>query len=93
MEGELWEVLECKWTRRIVEYLADGEARFNEIERALAIPTSTLSDRLDRLESAGIVTREVEDASPPAVRYGLTGRGERLAELLEEIDRLDAQSS
>lgn len=88
MAGELWDVLECKWTRRIVAHLAGGEARFNEIERAIEVPTSTLSDRLKRLESAGVVTREVEDASPPAVRYGLTEKGERLAELLCEIDSL-----
>lgn len=89
MEGDLWDVLGCKWTRRIVSHLAEGEARFNEIERAIEIPTSTLSDRLKRLESVGVVSREVEDDSPPAVRYGLTETGERLAELLGEIDRLD----
>lgn len=89
MAEDLWDVLGCKWTRRIVSHLADDEARFNDIERAIEIPTSTLSDRLKRLESAGIVGREVEDTSPPAVRYGLTERGERLAELLAEIDRLD----
>ncbi len=93
MGEELWAVLGCKWSRRLVEYLASGEARFNEIERATAVPTSTLSNRLKRLESAGIVSREVEDASPPAVRYGLTEEGERLAQLLAEIDRLDAQST
>lgn len=89
MEGELWTVLGCKWTRRIVTHLAGSKARFNEIERAIEVPTSTLSDRLKRLESAGVVSREVEGCSPPAVRYGLTETGERLAELLAEIDRLD----
>ncbi|KYH26069.1 HxlR-like helix-turn-helix [Halalkalicoccus paucihalophilus] len=89
MAEDLWDVLGCKWTRRIVSHLAEGEARFNGIERAIGTPTSTLSDRLKRLESAGIVSREVKDDSPPAVRYGLTERGERLAELLTEIERLD----
>ncbi len=89
MEEKLWDVLDCKWTRRIVVHLAGKSARFNEIKRAIEIPTSTLSDRLTRLESAEVVSRTVEDASPPAVRYGLTDRGERLAELLAEIDRLD----
>ncbi len=89
MEGPLWDVLGCKWTRRIVFHLSGETARFNEIERAIEVPTSTLSDRLKRLESAGVVSREVESSSPPAVRYGLTETGERLVELLCEIDRLD----
>ncbi|MFC7224263.1 MULTISPECIES: winged helix-turn-helix transcriptional regulator [Halalkalicoccus] len=88
MGGKLWDVLECKWTRQIVGQLAGGSARFNEIERAMDVPTSTLSDRLKRLESAGIVSREVEDDSPPAVRYALTEKGERLAALIAEIDAL-----
>lgn len=53
MGGELWDVLECNWTRQIVGQLAGESARFNEIERAMDVPTSTLSDRLKRLESAG----------------------------------------
>ncbi|ADJ14190.1 winged helix-turn-helix transcriptional regulator [Halalkalicoccus jeotgali] len=89
MGTDLWDVLGCKWTRRIVAHLAGGETRFNEIKRALGVPTSTLSARLKRLESSDIVFREVEESTPPAVHYGLTNRGERLAELLAEIDRLD----
>lgn len=74
MGGELWEVLECKWTRQLMEHLAAGEARFNEIEHAIEVPTSTLSNRLKRLESVEVVSREVGDDSPPAVRYALTER-------------------
>lgn len=50
------------------------------------VPTSTLSNRLKQLEPTGTVSREVEDDSPPSVRYSLTEKGERLVALIEEID-------
>lgn len=89
MAGEVWDVLGCKWTRQVIEHLSRESARFNEIERNVDVPTSTLSDRLERLERADVIARTVEDASPPAVRYSLTEKGERLADLVAEIEALD----
>lgn len=88
MAESLWDVLGCKWTRQIIERLAGESARFNEIERTLDVPTSTLSNRLKQLERTGIVIRSVGDGSPPSVSYSLTEKGERLAALIEEIDAL-----
>ena len=47
-----------RWFPLIVRDLAPGCRRFSELQRSLAgISPKTLSDRLRRLEEAGIVTR------------------------------------
>jgi DNA-binding HxlR family transcriptional regulator len=50
-----------------------------------AIPTSTLADRLRRLEDAGIVSRERYSEHPPRYTYRLTGRGRALGPVLDAL--------
>lgn len=86
----LWEVLGCKWTFHILRLLAREEARFNQIkDRIEGLPASTLSTRLKSLQSEDVVRREVGDGSPPTVTYSLTGKGEKLADIIAEIERLE----
>jgi len=70
-----------RWGLPIVAGIGTGYDRFNALARLLA-PASprALSQGLTALGNHGLVTREVVDGRPPASRYGLTGRGERLAE-------------
>jgi DNA-binding HxlR family transcriptional regulator len=71
------EILGDRWTLLIVRELVAGMEGFNDIARGLpGIPRSLLSDRLARLEAAGVVTRE-----PRAGRghnYRLTDAGREL---------------
>ena len=66
-----------RWTPLIVRDLAPGW-RFSELQRSLGgISPKTLSDRLRRLEEAGIVTRACFAEMPPRVEYRLTDKGLR----------------
>lgn len=86
----IWEVLGCKWTFHVVRLLAERDARFNEIERAIeGLPANTLSTRLKSLEAEGIVDRRVAGTSPPTVTYSITEKGAELAAILEDIETLE----
>lgn len=59
---------------------SSGASRFNEFRQSLpGISPTTLSERLDRLEAAGIVERELVPGRPPHAEYRLTAKGRRLA--------------
>lgn len=63
------------WTLTIIEALADGELRYCAIQRTIGnLNPATLTKKLARLESAGLITRR-ENAETSAVFYTLTKRG------------------
>ena len=70
----------------IVRDLAPGCRRFSELQRSLGgISPKTLSDRLRRLEEAGIVTRACFAEMPPRVEYRLTDKGLALLSVIESM--------
>ncbi len=82
------EVVCGKWTLLIVRDLAEGNARFCELERSLeGISPRTLSLRLRALEEEGIVARHTFPEVPPRVEYALTVKGEALVPLIEDMRR------
>jgi DNA-binding HxlR family transcriptional regulator len=69
------EILADRWTPLILRELLAGGHHFNELERGLpGIPRSLLSQRLRRLERAGVVERHVA-ANGRASTYDLTPAG------------------
>ncbi len=75
-----------KWKGSILYLLAEAPARFNVLRRLMGDPPArSLSDQLKELEAARLVRRRVEDASPPAVIYALTARGESLRPVLAAL--------
>jgi DNA-binding HxlR family transcriptional regulator len=59
---------------------SSGATRFNEFRQSLpGVSPTTLSDRLEQLEAAGIVERQLVPGRPPHTEYSLTRRGQRLA--------------
>jgi DNA-binding HxlR family transcriptional regulator len=59
---------------------SSGVARFNEFRQSLpGVSPTTLSERLEELEAAGIVERRLVAGRPPHTEYSLTRRGKRLA--------------
>jgi DNA-binding HxlR family transcriptional regulator len=59
---------------------SSGAARFNEFRQSLpGVSPTTLSERLEQLEAAGIVERHLVPGRPPHTEYTLTPRGERVA--------------
>jgi DNA-binding HxlR family transcriptional regulator len=74
------ELLERRWTLGTIYACSSGAARFNEFRQSLpGISPTTLSDRLEHLEAAGIVERDLIPGRPPHAEYRLTPRGKRLA--------------
>jgi DNA-binding HxlR family transcriptional regulator len=80
------EIISGKWTLLVIRDLADGSARFCELERSLeGISPRTLSLRLRALEEQGIVERHTFPEVPPRVEYALTGKGRALVPLIEDM--------
>jgi DNA-binding HxlR family transcriptional regulator len=78
------EIVCGKWTLLVIRDLADGRARFCELERSLkGISPRTLSLRLRALEEEGIVERETFSEVPPRVEYALTEKGRALVPIIE----------
>jgi DNA-binding HxlR family transcriptional regulator len=74
------DLLERRWTLGTIYACSSGASRFNEFRQSLpGVSPTTLSDRLDQLEKAGIVERELVPGRPPHAEYRLTEKGRRLA--------------
>jgi DNA-binding HxlR family transcriptional regulator len=73
-------LLERRWTMATIYACSSGAHRFNEFRQSLpGVSPTTLSERLEQLEAAGIVERRLVAGRPPHAEYALTSRGERLA--------------
>lgn len=69
-----------RWSLAIVAQLTEGPQRFNDLAAAVApIARTVLSERLRRLEEAGIVSRREYSQSPQRWNYRLTMAGADLA--------------
>jgi DNA-binding HxlR family transcriptional regulator len=72
-----------RWSLLLVEALLDGERRFGELaERVPGIAPNILTDRLRRLEHAGVIVAAPYSHKPLRVRYRLTVDGHELAGVL-----------
>lgn len=75
LEGVL-ALLGDRWTLRVVAALIDGPLTFGDLRRQLpGVAANVLSERLRRLERAGVVDREPYSVRPPRSRYRLLPRG------------------
>ena len=73
-------LLERRWTLATIYACSKGAARFNEFRQSLpGVSPTTLSERLEQLEAAGILERRMVPGRPPHTEYTLTSDGERLA--------------
>jgi DNA-binding HxlR family transcriptional regulator len=80
------ELLERRWTLGTIYACSSGAARFNEFRQSLpGVSPTTLSERLDQLERAGIVERELVAGHPPHAEYRLTAKGKRLATAVTKL--------
>ncbi|MGD9735643.1 MAG: winged helix-turn-helix transcriptional regulator [Solirubrobacterales bacterium] len=74
-------LLERRWTMATIYACSSGAVRFNEFRQSLpGVSPTTLSERLDQLEQAGVVERTLVPGRPPHSEYRLTPRGRRLAQ-------------
>lgn len=84
--AETLDEIGTQWRLHVLHDLQGGEMRFNELKEATGASSRTLSQTLDALMEAGLVDRRSEEASPIAVYYSLTDKGEDLAPVFEALD-------
>nr|WP_201468762.1 helix-turn-helix domain-containing protein [Microbacterium hydrocarbonoxydans] len=95
-DGDVWPecgiarfltLLDGPWATLIVRELLVGPARFTELKEALpGISAHTLTNRLRKFESSGLVTRTVYAEIPPRVVYELTPTGQGLRPVLDSMN-------
>ncbi len=71
----------------IIATLRNGNMRFNELQRALEINPTTLTDRLNKLEQEGIVDRKEETLNKLSVVYELTKKGLSILPIMNEFEK------
>ncbi|HTS61583.1 MAG TPA: helix-turn-helix domain-containing protein [Candidatus Acidoferrales bacterium] len=81
------EVFGDRWSLLLVrDMMVRGLRTFKEFsESGEGIATNVLSDRLEKLEAAGIVARDADDTDGRRVNYRLTERGIDLAPVMLEL--------
>ena len=82
------DVIGDRWALLIVRELLIGEARYSDLLKGLpGIATNLLATRLEHLEAAGVVMREVLLPPVTATVYRLTPRGEALRPVVFELGK------
>jgi DNA-binding HxlR family transcriptional regulator len=85
-------LLQEKWALSIVYVLMRGPRGFNEMGRgAGAVNSTTLAQRLTRLERAGIVKKTIQSTMPPRTSYELTAAGRDLKPVIDALARWSAR--
>jgi len=83
---EAIELIGRRWTGAIIFLLLKSHCRFAALRDAIPdITDRMLSERLQELESEGIVERTVIPETPVRVEYSLTKKGRALANAVEAI--------
>jgi DNA-binding HxlR family transcriptional regulator len=63
------------WTPLIMREAFMGTRRFDDFQRPLGLARNTLSDRLNRLVAAGVLSKRLYQDNPPRNEYLLTAKG------------------
>jgi DNA-binding HxlR family transcriptional regulator len=80
------QIIGNKWTALILRDLAAGPQRFCELEKSVgSINPRTLSQRLDDLETHGIIVRQAPDQHATRPEYSLTKKGRDLLPVLHQM--------
>ncbi len=81
------DVVGDRWTMVVIHELLGKPLRFGELKESLpGIGNNLLSERLKRLEAAGLIERRVGDVGD-GVRYATTERAEGLRPVFRELRR------
>lgn len=89
MDG-LLRLITGPWTTYILWRLSqEGPVRFGVLRRQIkGISPRILTERLRRLEEAGLVLRHFKPTIPPEVSYELSPRGLELRDVLEDLNQI-----
>lgn len=79
-------ILRSMWSLIVISYLQRGPQGFNELLRVIpGINSKTLARTLKSLQASGLVTREVVNTQPFAVKYSLTEMAHDLGPVLNHL--------
>jgi DNA-binding HxlR family transcriptional regulator len=76
-----------KWSLLVIRELAFAVHRFDAIARNTGAPRDILTNRLRRLESAGVLEKRCYQEHPPRFEYHLTAAGEELRRVLLSLSQ------
>ncbi|MGF1598893.1 MAG: winged helix-turn-helix transcriptional regulator [Acidimicrobiales bacterium] len=79
------------WTPLVLRELLLGKRRFNDIQEALDINRSVLTQRLARLVDEGVIERRRYQDHPPRDEYDVTDKGRALWDVLSVMWRYGEQ--
>lgn len=80
------ELLRDKWRIPILHVLTPGHLRANQLQGALPkVSPKVLTQTLRGLERDGLISRDVRNAVPAHVEYGLTPMGSSIIPLLHNL--------
>lgn len=80
------DLLGDKWTLLVIRDLVLGKRRYQEfMESPEEMASNILADRLNKLQTAGLVSRRAYQQNPARYEYSLTKRGKELEPILEAI--------
>ncbi len=89
MDG-LLRIISGPWTTYILWRIGNAESlRFGELKRLVpGVSSRVLTERLRKLEDAGLLHRDYQPSIPPKVSYSLTPRGQELREILNDLSNV-----
>lgn len=77
------ELVGDQWSLLVIRDILHGKHTYGELlDSPEKIPTSTLADRLKRLENAGILVKSAYQEHPMRYAYSLSAKGAALGEIL-----------
>jgi DNA-binding HxlR family transcriptional regulator len=79
--GDQWSILILR------EFFLEGPRRFQDLQDMLGLSPNTLSNRLKKLEAAGILARRAYSENPPRSEYVLTETGKALSPVMTALHR------
>lgn len=82
------------WTLRLLDALRGDTLRYCQLQREVDnLNPVTLTNRLKKLEEAGLVERHDDTADKAAVTYQLTDRGRQALPVIDALDRFAVANS
>lgn len=90
---EVAAMLGHRWTALVLWHLSTGPKRFGALQECLVgVTQKVLTDRLTVLIEHGVVIRSQPAGFPRRVTYRLSGRGEALIPILDQLERWARQT-
>jgi DNA-binding HxlR family transcriptional regulator len=73
--ARVMDIIGDRWTLLVLRDVFHGIRRYDDFQSSLGIARNTLSDRLNRLMAAGLLTTQLYQDNPPRKEYLLTEMG------------------